>query len=289
MGNTRHWLLLALGSLAIAACSAPAASAATLVEHNAVPGVEQRWNAASFTSTLESSGPPEFGRCIKTTGGIYEDAGCTTVGSASGKSFEWYAAFGSAQPLEKTGFTNAIKEGTIAELETVEGSLVTCTGESGTGKYTGNKTIGSVIVTFTGCSAFSVSCNSEGAAAGTIVTYSLEGVLGVEEVGAEPKLNQIGQDLFPVGHSGPMGEFRCAGVLLVMSGAAISPVTANGMRLMTNVKAKAINGKQKPEKFVGEPAEVLMATIEGSAPEQGGETLATIQKNEEKVEVSSVN
>jgi hypothetical protein len=282
MGNTRHWLLLALGSLSFAACSPLAASAETLA------GSEQNWRAATFSGLLEPSGPPELGRCIKTTGGKYEDAGCTTIGSASGKSFEWYAAFGSAHPLEKTGFTTVIKEATLAELETVAGSRVTCTGESGTGKYTGNKTIGSMTVTFTGCSAFETACSSAESPAGTIVTSTLEGNLGVEELGAEPVLNKIGQDVYPVGHSGPVGEFTCAGLPLVLSGAVISPVPSNTMRLSTTVKAKALKGKQKPESFVEGPTEVLKATINGGTPEQAGESITTTQTSEEKVEISSV-
>jgi hypothetical protein len=286
MGNKRHWLLVALGLLAIAAFAVPSASAAAPVGNDAATG--QHMDMASFSSLLEPSGPPEFGRCIKTTGGKYEDAGCTTVGGASGKSFEWYAAFGSAHPLEKTGFTTVIKEATFAELETVGGNKVTCSGESGTGKYTGNKTIGSMTVTFTGCSAFEANCSSAGSPTGTIVTSALEGVLGVEELGAEPVLNKIGEDVFPVGHSGPVGEFTCAGLPLVLSGAIISPVTANGMRLSSTIKAKALKGKQKPENFVGGPPEVLKAVINGAPAEQAGESITTTQTNEEKVEVSSV-
>lgn len=287
MGKTRHWLLLALVSVAVAACSlVPVAPADTLVEHNAVPTVEQRWNSASFSSLLESGGPPEFGRCIKTTGGKYEDAGCTTMGS--GKNYEWRPAFGGSLPLAKTGFSNTIKEGTVTELETVGGFLVTCTGETASGKYTGNKTVGSVVVTFTGCSSFGVSCKSEGAATGTVVTYLLEGVLGVEELGAEASLNKIGEALFPVGHSGPIAELKCASLPVTIAGSIISPVVSNAMKLTVAVKSKAVKGKQRPENFVGEPPEVLMTTIESATPEQGGETLSVTQTNEEKVEINSV-
>jgi hypothetical protein len=285
MGKTRHWLLPVLGSLGVALSSTPA-QATTLVEHNAIPNVEQRWNAASFSTLLESSGAPEFGRCIKTAGGKYADAGCTATGG--GKEYEWYSAFGSAHPLEKTGFSDAIKEGTIATLETVNKNVVNCTGQSATGKYTGNKTVGNVVVTFTGCSAFGMSCSSEGAASGTIVTLQLEGVLGIEELGAEAVLNSVGQDLFPVGHSGPIGEFNCGGVGLTIAGSIISPVNANAMKLTSAIKSKATKGKQHPENFVGEPAEVLVTTIEGGSPEQAGETLATVQTNEEKVEINTV-
>jgi hypothetical protein len=286
MGMTRRWFLLALGSLTITAVSAAAAQGASLVEHNAIPNAEHRWSAASFSSMLESSGPPEFGRCIKTVGGAYEDSGCTTTGT--GKSYEWYSAFGSAQPLVKTGFSNAIKEGTTTTFETVSQSVVSCTGESATGEYTGNKTVGNMIVTFTGCKAFGTSCTSEGAATGTVVTYSLEGVLGIEELGAEPVLDKIGEALFPVGHSGPIAELTCGGVPMAIAGTIISPVTANAMKLSAQVKSKAVKGKQRPENFVGEPPEVLTASIEGSPPEQAGETLTTIQTNEEKIEINSV-
>lgn len=287
MGKTRHWLLLALGSLSIAACFASAASAASLVEHNAIPSVEQRWNTASFSPLLESGGPPDFGRCIKTTGGKYEDSGCTATGT--GKNYEWYAAFGSSQPLAKTSFTEAIKEATNAVLETVNKNIVTCESASGTGKYTGNKTIGSVVLTFTGCTAFGMSCTSSGSATGTIVTKSLEGVIGIEELGAEPLLNTVGQDLYPVGHTGPIGEFSCGGIAMSIAGSIISPVNSNAMKLTTTIKSKAVKGKQRPENFVGEPAEVLMTTIEGGSPEQGGMTVAMVQTNEEKVEINTVN
>ncbi|MFI4991748.1 MAG: hypothetical protein ACHQHO_12660 [Solirubrobacterales bacterium] len=286
MGKTRHCLLLALGSLAIVACSVPVADAASLVEHNAVPSVEQHWTASSFSGLLEAGGPPEFGRCIKTTGGKYEDAGCTKTGS--GKNYEWHPAFGGSLPLEKTGFSNTLKEATSAELETVNENLVACSGESASGKYTGNKTVGSVVITFTGCSAFSMSCTTEGAATGTVITSTLEGVLGVEELGAEPSLNKIGEDLFPVGHSGPIAEFRCGGLLTTISGSIISPMPANIMKLTTAVKTKAVKGKQRPENFVEEPPEVLTALFEGGIPEQAGETLIVNQTNEEKVEINSV-
>lgn len=285
MGNNRHWLLVVLGSLAIVACSAPPASAA-LVANGADAGAQQHWDLASFSSALEPSTPPEYGRCIKTTGGAYTDSGCTTSGG--GGTFEWYSAFGSSRPLEKTSFSGVIKESTTAKLETVNKNVVTCTGETMTGKYTGNKTIGEVFVTFTGCSAFSLTCTSTGAPAGTIAINQLEGVLGIEELGAEPVLNKIGEDLFPVGHSGPIGEFSCGGVKVAMSGSIISPVAENAMKLTTTITSKQSKGKQNPENFVGETPEPLMTSIESGTPEQAGEALQTMQTNEEKVEINTV-
>jgi hypothetical protein len=285
MQKTRHSATLALVSLA-AMVGASAAQATTLVEHNAIPQAGQRWSGDTFSTLLEPTGPPEFGTCVKTVGGTYTDSGCT--GTGAGKNYEWYAAFGSAHPLEHVGFSATIKEGTTALLESVSKTQIVCEGEGSTGQYTGNKTVGKVVSTFTKCSAFGLSCKSAGAAEGTIVTGPLEGVLGVEETGAEPSLNKIGQDLFPVGHTGAIAEFSCGGVPLSITGSIISPVTPNAMKLTTQIKTKEAKGKQRPEAFVGETPDPLMANFGEGSPEQAGETLVTIQTNEEKVEVNSV-
>ncbi|HWF31520.1 MAG TPA: hypothetical protein VG188_03070 [Solirubrobacteraceae bacterium] len=285
MQKPRDWLPFALVLLGVLA-GATTGQAATLVEHNAIPQAVQQWNDDTFSSSLEPSGAPEFGTCVKTTGGAYSDSGCT--GTGAGKNYEWYAAFGSTHPLEHKGFSATIKEGTTALLETVGKTQVLCEGEGSTGEYTGNKTVGKVVSTFTNCSAFGHACTTAGAAVGTIVTGPLEGVIGVEETGAEPILNKIGQDLFPIGHTGSIAEFVCSGVPLSITGSIISPVTPNAMKLTTQVKTKQIKGKQKPEAFVGETPDPLMANFGEGAPEQAGETLTTIQTNEEKVEVNSV-
>jgi hypothetical protein len=278
-----RWLLLALVSLS-AAVGMSAAQAAPL-DSAAISG--QQWNAASF-SLREAGSPPEFGTCVKVTEGAYTDAGCTKTTGETGKAFEWYPAFGGAHPLKNVSFTIALKEATVATLETVGGLNMQCEGETGVGEYTGNKTIGNVVLTFTNCKASGVSCHSAGAAEGTIVTNTLEGVLGVEELAAEPVNYKIGQDLFPVGRSGPMATFTCNGVSLSITGSIISPLVSNAMKFSTQVKTKAAGGKQKPENFVGETPEPLMSKLNSEPAEQAGETMTTIQTSVEKVEVNSV-
>jgi hypothetical protein len=285
MQKTRPLVTLALVLLGVMVGST-AAQATTLVEHNAIPQAGQHWSADTFSTLLEPSGAPEFGTCVKVNGGAYGDSGCTST--SGGKNYEWYAAFGSAHPLENAGFSATIKEGTTALLESTSKTQIVCEGGGSTGEYTGNKTVGKVVSTFTKCSAFGLSCKTTGATAGTIVTGPLEGVLGIEELGAEPSLNKIGQDLFPVGHTGPIAEFSCGGVPLSITGSIISPVTPNAMKLTTQIKAKEAKGKQKPEAFVGETPDPLMANFGEGSPEQAGETLTSIQTNEEKVEVNSV-
>lgn len=280
MHQLHRWFLLALVPLAVAVGCAPA-QAATILDRGL--------SANSFTLTPEANSPPEFGRCIKVTGGAYTDAGCTQTAGETGKSFEWYAAFGSAAPIEKPGFSNVLKEGTVASLETVGKATVTCEGETSTGEITGNKTVGKVNATFTGCSAFGSPCHSTGSAEGTIAMNTMEGVLGVEELAAEPVNYKIGEKLYPVGHSGPIAKFSCGSLAVVVTGAMISPVSSNAMKLTASNKTKQLKGKQKPENFVGETPEVLMAQIgEGFPSEQAGETITTSQTNAEKVEINSV-
>lgn len=275
MFKAHRWLLPALVLLVAAAVPA-AAQAETLVEHNAQP--------LGLTPNVVS--PPEFGRCIKVTGGEYENAACTKT-SSSAKHYEWYPAFSSAQPLEKTSFTTAIKETTLSILETVGSLQVVCHGETSGGKYTGDKTIGGVVVTFTGCTTFELSCHSAGAPTGTIVTNTLEGVLGVDELGAEPSENQIGERLYP--SSGTLiASFSCEGLPVTISGSLIGQVTTNLMKLTDTVKFKQSVGKQQPEHFFGEPNTVLATSFEEKTPEQAGESLTTVQTNEERVEINSV-
>lgn len=276
MKKAHRWLLPTL-VLLLAAAGPPAAQATTLVEHNADPLV--------LPPSVGSA--PEFGRCIKVTGGEFENAACTKT-SASAKHYEWYPAFGGTQPLEKTGFTTAIKETTLSTLETVGGLPVVCHGETSGGKYTGNKTVGGVVVTFTGCKSFELTCKSAGQAAGTIVTNTLEGVLGVEALGTEPSEDQIAEELHPASGT-VVTTFTCESYPVTVSGALIGQVVSNEMKLSDWVKFKAVSGKQQPESFYGGSTAVLSMQFEEKTPEQAGETLTTDQVNEEKVEISSIN
>src|ERR1700727_34404 len=278
MKKVRCWVMLLLAVLGLTAVAA-SAQAAALVEHNVQP----------LGLTPNAGSPPEFGRCLKVVGGEFEDPSCTKVVGGPSGSYEWHPAFGGSAPLEKRSFSIAIKEATVSTLETVTKTQMTCEGVTSSGEYTGNKTVGNVVVTFSKCTAFEASCASAGSPAGTIVTHTLEGTLGVEEFGTTPAENAIAEDLFPVGHSGPLATFSCSGLSVAISGSLIAPIPSNLMKPNVAVKFKATKGKQKPESFAGEPADVLFRKIrsEGHA-EQSGESMTLIQTNAEKVEVNSV-
>jgi hypothetical protein len=285
MQKLHRWLLLVPIVLGVAAGWTPA-QAATLLQHSRATSSGQRLSAKPFSETPEASSPPEFGRCIKTTGGTYQNAACTKT--AAGGSYEWYSAFGSAHPLEKIGFSNTLEAATSVSLETVGKLMVVCGGENTIGEYSGNKSVGNVVVTFSSCSALGGACTSPGAGEGAIVTNALEGTLGVITAASEAVNNKIGEDLFPPGHTGAIGQFTCSGFTFVVSGSVIFPLSSNTMKLTATVKFSAAKGKQKPESFAGEPTDVLLSSIDGGSPEQSGQTLTAAQTNEEKLEVNSV-
>jgi len=60
------------------------------------------------------------------------------------------------------------------------------------------------------------------------------------------------------------------------------------MVLTGTVKYSASIGKQKPEKFEGQPKDVLETSFGEAAFEQTGLKLTTIETNEEKIEINTV-
>lgn len=76
------------------------------------------------------------------------------------------------------------------------GNEVTCTASSATGEITGAKTVGKVLVKFTGCKGASgCSVNSKAGATGEIATVTLNGALGL--ILAGHFTSDVGEDLSP--------------------------------------------------------------------------------------------
>ncbi len=235
----------------------------------------------SASAFVSSSAPPEYGRCTKGAkgSGDYANSGCTKPGGSD--TYEWAAG------ALKAGFTTAIASGS-ATFETVNGSKVTCTGESGSGKYRDSKAVQGVVLTLTGCTRSGEGCASAGARAGEIVSSSLEGTLGIEKLGASAGADKLGLELFPVGETGPLVEFTCGATSVSIRGSVIVPVSAGKMSITTTLKFKASKGKQKPESFVGGAKDVLEQSVDKAAYEQAGLTLSAGQLNEEPLEANPV-
>ncbi len=227
--------------------------------------------------------PPEFGRCVKVSGGgEFTDAGCQTESQGGAGGYEWFS--GVARP----GFSTVGRPGTIVKLETAGSKeKVTCAGETSAGEITGAKTVGDVTITFTGCESAGGKCTSSGLAEGELQSTTLEGTLGVEkttEKGGKETLHAA-LVLYPAGRSGPFLEYACATTgQAVLYGAVIAPVHSGKMLKTTAFKLAASAGRQKPESFEGGLREVLTDSLD----EQVGLSLTASQTNEEAFEVNPV-
>jgi hypothetical protein len=230
-----------------------------------------------------SAAAPEFGRCLKQTGGKYENSGCTKEAKeASKQKYEW------TNTIVKKGFKAHQKEGTLATLETVGGTKITCTNEHNQGsEYTGEKTVGKIVAEFEGCETSKIPCNSAGNPSGDITTHSLKGLLGVEKVGSNPPINnKLEVQLTPeTGTS--LANFTCSTISVEVRGCVAHPVKGGSMLLTSTEKFTASKGEQKPDKFAGGPTdECALESNSGSGFEEAGQTITAILENEEKVEAN---
>lgn len=248
----------------------------------------------AFSVASASAAPPEFGRCLKqATKSLSnydsgkcikfasEDAGTEAEKLKKGN-FQWFPG------VVKTKFTTKMKEATIATLETVGGTKITCTGETSTGEYTGLKTIGNMVAKFTGCETSKIKCESTGAGAGNINTAPLGGPIGFETEVIPPTKNHVASELHS--EAGNIAEFECAGLKVVVKGSVLHKIAANAMKLTATEKFTASKGKQKPEHFAGGVAKehILETSTNGGPFEQSGQTITSILTNEEKVEARTI-
>jgi len=227
------------------------------------------------------SNAPEYGTCtaVAPRAGRYASNSCTKWGAGMG--YEWHPGALGAH------FTVTLTAGKAA-FETVGRSRITCKTETGSGEYSGRKALGGMSLTFTGCELLGQKCTSLLAAEGEIATSPLEGVLGVERLGKTSASNKIGLELAPVGKAGAFMEFSCGITTVMLRGAVIAPVVANKMLTATTLRYSASRGRQQPERFVGEPAAILEASVGGKAFEQAGVILEATQAGGEPVETNSV-
>ncbi len=218
-------------------------------------------------------------RGVTAGSGSYANAGCTTSGGK--QDYEWEPG------ASASGFTLGLSSG-VASIETVGGARLACTGASGAGNYVGSKQIGGLVLTLSGCERDGMTCASAGAPAGEIVSSALEGVLGVEKLGASTSKDKLGVELFPVGHAGSLTEFSCGGETVSLRGSAIAPVKSNEMATTPTMRFKASRGRQKPAGLLGEAADPLEASFNGAPFEQAGLTLAGAASGEQGLEMNSV-
>jgi hypothetical protein len=230
------------------------------------------------------NGPPEFGFCVKVApaAGAYANSGCTKVG---GKGIYAWQTSGVAG----TTFVTHSIPGPIRLTASSKAQTIDCTGESGSGEFTSPKTVGSTTLTLSGCTRGAEHCTSAGQASGTIVSDPLEGVLGIEKIGASRLKDKVALDLFLPEHNGAVAEFICGAVTqATIRGSVITPLKANKMIPTQTLKFKASGTKQKPEGFAESGQDVLEEQL-GTGPFAAvGLTLKTNLTSAREVEVGSV-
>jgi hypothetical protein len=237
---------------------------------------------ANATFTTAAHVLPELGRCQPAAGssGRYKTAACTTesAGGDTGK-YEW-----TPWPAGNDVFSGA---GGSVKLETTGKAIVSCTGVSLTGEYTGSQSATAAIV-FSGCEApgaLGGKCQSEGATAGEIVTSPLAGTLGIVKAAKKPT---VGWDLTPVSPAADFADFRCGASAVSLTGSVIAPVTAvDKMSASFALKLKAAKGKQNPTGLEGEPSDTL-AFVSSGREEQAGLTATIDVGNAEALEIKAI-
>jgi hypothetical protein len=248
---------------------------------------------AAMTAGSASATAPEFGRCNKVTPKkvsnydsskcvklASEDAGTEAEKLAKGN-FQWFPG------VVKTKFTTKMKEATIATLETVGGTKITCKGEKSSGEYLNTKEIGKMVAEFSGCETSGLKCNSTGKGEGLIDTSPLGGPIGFETVVVPASKDHLANELHS--ESGNVAEFKCAGLSVTVKGSVLHKITANAMKLTATEKFTASKGEQKPDHFAGGTVdEHTLESNSGSGFEEAGQTITSILTNEEKVEANSV-
>jgi hypothetical protein len=259
--------------------------------------------AVSATGASAFGEPPEVGRCIKKAGGDWKDGGCKTPAKAGEEKFEWYPGFkankhGEEKLIVKNKFTSKSKPETSIQLETTGAgnpgkvkSVVKCKGQTSNGEVTGPKTNVATNVVFTGCESSGLKCKSSkgGEVEGEIKVNNLSGNIALEKKGETQAKDKVANRFVPTG-GGHFVDFACGGIAVEVRGAVLNNVVANAMKLTATVKFVAKGGKQKPEKFLGGEKEVLeskFSNVPGEF-EQSGQTLTTIQTNEEKLEINTL-
>jgi alpha-tubulin suppressor-like RCC1 family protein len=234
---------------------------------------------ADATFTTESLGP-EFGRCAKVPvqveghkkvyNGGFTTSTCTVASPTHTGPYEWQAG------VEKAGF---MIMGAAVKLETPSKARVTCVAVSGMGQITGLATVGAVVMTFSGCESEGGKCTTSGQSEGVLESEALEGNLGWEQ----KTDTKVALALYPVGQTGPFMQYSCAGNEVVLAGSVLAPAETNKMSQTNTLEYAAGKGKQMPEAFEGQPADVL----ENSRGEQVGLSFKATQTDEEAVEINT--
>jgi hypothetical protein len=249
---------------------------------------------SALTAAGASATPPELGRCLKVVEHSktnYDSSKCIKLAGEDAVSeaeqlkkgiYQWFPG------VVRNKFTTKMKEATVATLETVGGTKITCKAETSTGEFINTKEVGKMAVKFNGCQTSELPCNSVGAGKEEIVTAPLGGPIGFETIVTPASKDHLANELHS--ESGNIAEFSCAGLPVVVRGSVLHKITANSMKLTATEKFTASKGEQKPDHFAGGTTDehTLESNTNGGPFEEAGQTITGILTGEEKIEANSV-
>ncbi|HST32183.1 MAG TPA: hypothetical protein VLJ80_01565 [Solirubrobacteraceae bacterium] len=242
--------------------------------------------------TFPAESPPEFGHCVFIGNGTghFENRGCTKSGGS--QNYEWYPAFGSAIPLFYTRLKIEMKPKTEVQLHIGGGQVIACTNEKEVpvGEHTGNKTIGEVVLTFTGCHLGEAgTCQSAGAEAGEVATSSLAGEIALTSKSAlGPLKDKVGLLLKP--ESGEVfATFSCGGTPVTVRGSVIGEAKTNSSTKKPPLKfVIGKTGSQQPTHFLGGEEHVLTTQVGEGPFERSALSFSAIFQGATNVEISTL-
>jgi hypothetical protein len=189
---------------------------------------------------------PEFGRCVKQAGGVFENSGCTKKAATSGK-YEWLPG------AVKGGFTMTLAPEFGVVMETAKGRPLACKGAHGSGVVSSPTTVSHVSVTFTECESTQlVECGGPGLLPREVVTQELDGSLGVYKAEVEPQRDKVAVEWKTEAPTGNLiAEWECTGgQLLQLSGSVLHQVPTGKMSATVKEAFRQAKGEQAPECFL---------------------------------------
>jgi hypothetical protein len=175
-----------------------------------------------------------------------------------------------------------------ATLETVARQRIVCESFAGSGEYTSSKAE-RLQVSFKGCHASGIACQSAGAAAAEIVVSALEGELGYVKQEAVPP--SVGFVFRPVAPQPAFATFECGAPLIgpdTVRGAVVGVALAvDRMATTRALKFSQGRGRQKPEALEGGAPALLLTSLAGRAFEPSGIDAEDSVVSDEAVEIKA--
>jgi hypothetical protein len=236
--------------------------------------------SVAFVASASASAP-EFGRCVKTSGGKYKEAKCLKLATGTG-SYEWFPGVAKTQRVTSVGG--------VGVLTTVGGAGVECKSETATGEFSpggNNKEEAGIVVRFKGCKSLEAPCTTPGAESGELITNELEGLVGWEN----KTRKKTDLELSPAKSvtSGLFIEFSCIGLVVKVRGHVLVPFKNDAMKKSETLRFVAKKGIQKPTKWEESSSPVILeASFKAGPFEQAGQNITATVEAEEPLELSAV-